>query len=151
MPLQPTDQPRDIESPTHDPEDVILQSVATQQIIQKGMVGSTFVVGDQFDRADARRKAGRLLFDAQASTMEPTWCREPKEPELWARIGQRLPSAAGPLATGEEAEQDLADGSHQVTLELLEHVHVHMEGIVGLLNDAISRGLIDRQLVMVER
>ena len=55
--------------------------------------------------------------------------------------------AAGALTSREEAEQNLADGSHKIALQFLEHVHVHVEGVVRLFNDAISSVLIDRQLV----
>ena len=56
-------------------------------------------------------------------------------------------SAATALTAGQEAEEHLADGRHQISFKLLEHVHVHVKSIVRLLNDAISGVLIDRQLV----
>ena len=61
--------------------------------------------------------------------------------------GRNRLRAAGPLTAGEETKQHLADGGHQVALQLFEHVHVQVEGVIGLLNDAIGHGLIDRQRV----
>ena len=61
--------------------------------------------------------------------------------------GRNRLRAAGPLTAGEETKQHLADGGHQVALKLFEHVHVHVEGIIGFLTDAISGVLINRQLI----
>ena len=52
---------------------------------------------------------------------------------------------AGPLTASEEAKQHLADCSYQVALKLLEHVHVQVEGMIGLLNNPVGHDLIDRK------
>ena len=61
--------------------------------------------------------------------------------------GCRSLRAAGALATGQEAEQHFADGSHQVALQFLEHIHVQVEGVIGFFHDPIGHRLIDRQLI----
>ncbi len=53
------------------------------------------------------------------------------------------------LTTGQETKQHLADGYDQIPLQLLEHVHVQVEGVVGLLHDLIPSALIDRQLIQL--
>ena len=59
----------------------------------------------------------------------------------------RLLSAASALTTGEETKQHLADRRHQVAFQLLEHLHVEVERMVGLFHDAIRHRLIDRQRI----
>jgi hypothetical protein len=54
-------------------------------------------------------------------------------------------SASSALTTREETKQDLANGSDEISLKLLEHFHVQVEGLIGLFDDAIGHGLVNRQ------
>ena len=150
MALKPLDQPGHIKPPTDDPQNILLEGLSFQEIIQIGMLWRAFAVRDKFRRTEARHQAGRLLFNAQSTTMEPSaGARNQKADQ---RCGQGSGSssclgAASALATGEESEEHFADSGHQVAFKLFEHVHVQVESLVRFLNDAISRCLIDRQLV----
>ena len=150
MPLKPSDQPRHIKTPADNPQNPLLKGLSAQEIIQMGMVWRAFSIRDQFRRTDARHEAGRLLFNAQSSTMKPTAGARNQKADQCCGQGSGSSSclgAAGALATGKEAKEHFADGRHQVSFKLFEHVHVQVESLVRFLNNAISRCLIDRQLI----
>ena len=149
MSPKPSDQPWNIKSPADDPQNIRLYGLSFEEIIQMGMLWRAFAIRDQFRRTEARHQAGRLLFNVQASTTKATagaWNQETDQ-RCGHGSGSSSLGAAGALATGKEAEEHFADSGHQVAFKLFEHVHVQVESLVRFLNDAISRCLIDRQLV----
>ena len=149
MPLKPSDQPGHIKSPADNPQNTLLVRLSSEEIIQMGMVWRALSIRDQFCGTEARHQTGRLLFNAQTSTTEATAGAWNQETDQLCGHGSGSSSlgAAGALTTGKEAEEHLADGGNQIAFKLFEHVHVQVESLVRFLNDAISRCLIDRQLV----
>ena len=126
-----------------------MRSFSSEEIIQMGMLWRAFAIRDQFRRTEARHQASRLLFNAQASTTKATagaWNQETDQ-RCGHGSGSSSLGAAGALATGKEAEEHFADGGHQIAFKLLEHIHVQVESLVRFPNDAVSRCLIDRQLI----